>query len=319
MTSQAPVDWTPMIVGFIAGMLSRLISLRTGRTHYPGFPSGWISQFSLGVIASIIGAAIIVSLKGKEFTAATFLTLAATQFRDVRNTERKTLEAEERLIIVERGSGYIEGLALTYEARNYVAMLVALATSVVAALAGAWLGALAGAVFIAVGEFVMRGPSVGQFLEVRQVPIRFEKQSLLYAGDVMMMEVGLSHSRQRWSERGVGLELVPKNPRGQAVLWSIAQRQAIAHEAAAAVGAQKDIGYPEQSPLVRMEMPQASGKAALAIIPLDPDVPKLIRAVQRTPVLELNKWSKMASPVLLEKRRGGAQETPPGQASGQGG
>jgi uncharacterized membrane protein YeaQ/YmgE (transglycosylase-associated protein family) len=316
MTAQAPVNWTPMIIGFTAGMISRLLALRIGRTHYPGFPSGWVSQLALGVIASLIGAAIIVALKGKEFTAATFLTLAATQFRDVRNTERKTLEAEERLIIVERGSGYIEGLALTYEARNYVAMLVALATSVVAEVGGPVWGAVSGAVFIATGELIMRGPTVGRFLEVREVPLRFEKQSLLYAGDVMMMEVGLAHSRQRWLERGVGLELVPKNPRGQAVLWSIAQRQAIAHEAAAAVGAQKDIGYPEQSPLVRMEMPQASGKAALAIIPIDRDVKKLVRAVEGTPVLELNKWSKMASPVLLKERQGNA-EPPASRAAGQ--
>jgi uncharacterized membrane protein YeaQ/YmgE (transglycosylase-associated protein family) len=115
-----------MIVGFIAGFISRVISLKSGRCHYPGYPAGYVSQLALAVIAAMIGSSVITSLVSKQFTAATFLTLAATQFRDVRNTERKTLEQEKQLLLVSRGPGYIEGIAITYEARNYLAMLVAL-------------------------------------------------------------------------------------------------------------------------------------------------------------------------------------------------
>lgn len=299
MQSSGPINWTPMIVGFAAGFLSRLLALRTGRTHYPGFPSGYVSQLALAVIAAMIGSSITVALAGKEFTAATFLTLAATQFRDVRNTERKTLEAEESLILVGRGASYIEGIAVTYEARNFLSMLVALATTAVTQFVNLGVGIAAGIVFVLVGERFMSGPRIGDVCDVKPAPIRFEKGSLLYAGDVMMMEVGLKGSRERYLQHGLAVELIPKNLRGQAALWNVAQRQAIAHEAAAAVGVQKDVGYPEQTPLCRMEMPNATGKAGLTIIPVDKDIDRLIRAIKNTPVLESGKWSKlpMTNPI----------------------
>ncbi|MCY0908337.1 MAG: YIEGIA family protein [Sulfobacillus thermotolerans] len=301
MSSSGPINWTPMIVGFTAGFLSRLISLRSGRTHYPGYPSGYISQIALAVIAAMIGSSILTSLLGKEFTAATFLTLAATQFRDVRNTERKTLEQEEHLILVSRGAGYIEGIAITYEARNYLAMLVALLGSALTLAGGLTVGIIGSVIVLIISEIFMSGKRVGDLIDVQPAKISFDKGSLLYAGDVMMMEVGLPHSRERYEKEGLAVVLTPKDERGQAILWNVSQRQAITYEAAAAVGAQKDIGYPEQSPLCRMEMPAGTGKAGLSILPVDRDMAKLIKAIKNTPVLESDKWSKMSSPVLKRK------------------
>lgn len=293
----APIDWTPMIIGFIAGFISRLISLRSRRDHYPGYPSGYISQFALGIIAAMVGSSIITALVGKQFTAATFLTLAATQFRDVRTTERATLTAEEKLILVPRGAGYIEGIAITYEARNYGAMLVALVTSTAAAFL-TWIpGIIVGILSIVLAQRLMQGQTIGDILEVRASKISFEKESLLYAGDVMLMEVGLPHTRQRWMEDGLAVELIPKNPRGQAALWNVSQRQAMTHVAASAVGVQKDVGYPDQSPLCRMELPHPSGKAGLGILPVHRDMDRLIDAIKATPVLESGKWSKLSNTV----------------------
>ncbi|MCL5115747.1 MAG: YIEGIA family protein [Firmicutes bacterium] len=292
--STPPINWDPMIIGFVAGFLSRILYLRSGKSHYPGYPSGYISQVALAIIAALIGSSIIVSLLGKEFTAATFLTLAATQFRDVRTTERQTLEKEESLILVGRGAGYIEGIAITYEARNFLAMLVALASSLVAE----WndiAGIIAALVFIIVGEKFMSGPRIGQLIDVKPADLRFEKGTLLYVGPVMMMEVGLPDSRERYRSQGLGVILTPKNPRGEAALWNISQRQAIAHEAAVAVGVQKDVGYPEQGTLCRMDMPKGTGSAGLTIIPVERDIDKLIRAIEQTPVLESGKWSRMVN------------------------
>ncbi|MCL5971679.1 MAG: YIEGIA family protein [Firmicutes bacterium] len=300
-SSSAPIDWSPMVIGFAAGFISRLVSIRTGRTHYPGYPSGYISQLALAIIAAMIGASVIVSLVGKEFTAATFLTLAATQFRDVRSTERKTLEQEEHLILVGRGAGYIEGIAITYEARNYLAMMVALVTSIVTQYIGVVIGGVVGIIAIIIGEIYMSGPKVGDMIEVEPAKIHFEKGSLLYVGDVMMMEVGLPHSRERYQKEGMGVLLTPKGRRGQSVLWNVAQRQAISHEAAAAVGTQKDVGYPEQTPLCRMDMPKGSGRAGLSILPVEHNMEALIKAIKNTPVLESGKWSAVTSPVLNRK------------------
>lgn len=293
MSASAPINWTPMIVGFLAGLTSRILYLRSGRSHYPGYPSGYISQVALAIIAAMIGSSIVVSLVGKQFTAATFLTLAATQFRDVRTTERKTLEQEEGLLLVARGPGYIEGIAITYEARNFLAMLVALATSFATFFGHLIIGIVAGIVFLIIGEMFMSGPNLGELVDVEETPLRFEKGTLLYAGPVMLMEVGLPDSRERFMQDGIGILLKPRGPRGESVLWNISQRQAISHEAATAVGVQKDVGYPEQTPLCRMEMPAGNGTAGLAIIPVDHDVDSLIRAIKAVPVLESGKWSRM--------------------------
>ena len=290
--STPPVNWDPMIAGFIAGFLSRVLYLKSGQTHNPGYPSGYIIQIAIGVISAMIGSIVIVALIGKEFTAATFLTLAATQFFKLRDDERQTLDKEEQLILVGRGAGYIEGIALTYEARNFLAMLVALATSLVAE----WniiAGIVGGIVFIVFGEMYMSGPRVGELIDVEPTELSFEKGTLLYAGPVMMMEVGLADSRQRYLKEGLAVLLTPRSTRGEAVLWNIAQRQAISHQAAVAVGVQKDVGYPEQTPLCRMEMPQGTGKAALTIIPVERDIDNLIKAIRNTPVLESGKWSRL--------------------------
>lgn len=288
----APINWDPMIVGFIAGFVSRLLALRSGRSHQPGYPSSYVIQIAIGVIAAMIGSSVIVSLVGKQFTAATFLTLAATQFFDVRNNERQTLQQEENLILVPRGAGFIEGIAITYEARNFLGMLVALATSLVTQ----WnllFGIIGGIVFLIIGEVFMSGPKVGDLVDVEPAEIKFEKGTLLYVGPVMLMEVGLADSRQRFLEQGMGVILKAKDFRGESVLWNIAQRQAISHQAAVTVGVQKDVGYPEQTPLCRMAMPQGTGQAGLAIIPVERDMENLIKAIKNTPVLESGKWSKM--------------------------
>lgn len=300
-SSSISINWTPMIVGFVAGLISRLFSLKTGTTHYPGYPSGYISQLALAVIAAMIGSSVLIALIGKQFTAATFLTLAATQFRDVRNTERQTLAQEEKLILVSRGPGYIEGIAITYEARNYLAMLVALLTSAITMVGGLVIGVIGAVIVVIIGEIFMSGQHLGDIVDVEPAKIWFDKGSLLYVGDVMMMEVGLPHPRDRYEKEGLGVVLTPKNERGQAVLWNISQRQAISYEAAAAVGVQKDVGYPEQTPLCRMAMPAGTGKAGLSILPVDHDMNKLIRAIKRTPVLESSKWNRMTSPVLNRK------------------
>lgn len=297
-----PINWDPMIIAFIAGFISRVLYLRSGRSHNPGYPSGYISQIALAVIAALIGSSIIVSLLGKEFTAATFLTLAATQFFNVRSNERKTLQEEENLILVGRGAGYIEGISITYEARNFLAMLISLATSLIAEW-NDWAGIIAGIVFIVFGEMYMSGPRVGEVIDVEPAECWFSKGSLLFVGPVMLMEVGLPGPRQRYLNQGMGVLLKPRDGRGESVLWNVAQRQAIAHEAAAAVGVQKDVGYPEQSVICRMDMPGGTGSAGLAIIAVEQDMDKLIKAIKNVPVLESSKWSKLRNSKNIRQQK----------------
>ncbi|MCG5015123.1 YIEGIA domain-containing protein, partial [Collinsella aerofaciens] len=54
----------------------------------------------------------------------TFLALAASQFRDVRNMERNTLNELDQYELVPRGKTYIEGIAIVFEGRNYLVIFV---------------------------------------------------------------------------------------------------------------------------------------------------------------------------------------------------
>ena len=303
----APVHWPVIIFAFLFGFVYRVLTLRSDYRHYPSYPAGYIDHLALGGIAAFIGAVFIPALAAKNFTASTFLTLAATQFRDVRTTERNTLNAEEQLALVTRGPGYIEGIAKTFEERNYLAMIVAIAVGLVMTLMHGVLGILAGIVVGIIAVYIAikfsSGIKVGDVVDVTPAKVHFEKGSLLFVEDVMLMEVGLPHPRQRYEKDGMGFVLTPKNPRGQGILWDLAQRQAIAHDVAAIVGVQKDVGYPEQTPLVRMAMPAASGKAALVILPIDHDVERLMQAIRSVPVLEASKGNALVSKVLREKGR----------------
>lgn len=119
----------PIIAGVIAGIATRLYMLKTDYRQYPTYVHGKVIHIALGLIAAGLGAIIMPALLQEEFTAITFLTLAATQFRDVRNMERNTLTQMDSYELVSRGSTYIEGIAIAFESRNYIVIFTALLTT----------------------------------------------------------------------------------------------------------------------------------------------------------------------------------------------
>ena len=124
------IEYTPAILcGVIAGTVTRVLMLRTDTRQYPTRLHGKIIHIAMGLIAAALGAIAIPSILKKDFSAITFLTLAATQFRDVRNMERNTLQQLDGYELVPRGNTYIEGIALVFESRNYLAMLTSFVTT----------------------------------------------------------------------------------------------------------------------------------------------------------------------------------------------
>src|SRR5262245_33410102 len=103
-----------ILLGVLFGITSRMIMLRTDYRQYPTYPHGRSSHISLGVIAAALGAVAVPALDKKDFTAITFLSLAAQQFRDVRKMERETLSKIDSMELVPRGSTYIEGIAMVF-------------------------------------------------------------------------------------------------------------------------------------------------------------------------------------------------------------
>ncbi len=109
------IEYTPAILcGVIAGTVTRVLMLRTDTRQYPTRLHGKIIHIAMGLIAAALGAIAIPSILKKDFSAITFLTLAATQFRDVRNMERNTLQQLDGYELVPRGNTYIEGIALVF-------------------------------------------------------------------------------------------------------------------------------------------------------------------------------------------------------------
>ncbi len=103
--------------------------LRTDYRQFPGYPQGYSVHLSLGFIAAALGAIAPPAIVNGDLAAASFLALAATQFREVRSAERETLRNLEETELVPRGPAYIEGIARVFETRNYLAMLTGLGAS----------------------------------------------------------------------------------------------------------------------------------------------------------------------------------------------
>lgn len=274
---------TAIVTGTLVGTLARVLLLRLDYRQYPGYPHGCITHLSLGFIASALGAVAVPAILEPDYTAFTFLALAAQQFREIRNMERKTLENLEDTWLVNRGKDYIEGIARTFEARNYLVMLAAFFTSLAHQIAGLPGAIGLGIILIFFSVTFKSGESVGDICEVIPARVHF-KNSLLYVGDINFMSVGLKEMRDKIARDALGVIIKPKDSDARATLSNVGQRMAIAHTAALILGTKKDVDIPEFTPLVRKD--PDSGKVALYIVPVEKDMDALIAAVNRTPVLE---------------------------------
>ena len=106
-------------IGIIIGMLSRLIMLHLEQKQYPTEPNILLSQLVLAFVASSLGALLVPALIERSYTSITFLSLAAQQFRQVRDNRRDTLQKLEDVQLIQRGNAFIEEISRTYEVRNY--------------------------------------------------------------------------------------------------------------------------------------------------------------------------------------------------------
>lgn len=281
-----------VVMGSLSGTLARWLMLRIDYRQYPSYPQGLTIHMALGAVAAFLGAVVAPAVAAREFAAASFVALAATQFREVRDMERQTLLNLEGSELVPRGAAYIEGIARVFEARNYLAMLTGLGASCAVVIAGAvgvglWESVLlAAAVSLAAGLLIkggVEGPHVGDLAHAEIVPIEFDGPLLTVAG-VVVMNIGLAEVRERYLREGLAVLLRPKNPDASATLANIGQRQAIAHDASTLVGITKELDEPYFTPLVRRD--GRSGNVVLTIVPAHKDPEALLEAVRRVPVLE---------------------------------
>ena len=269
--------------GVALGVLIRYFLLKRDYRQYPSYPHGVITHLSMAFIASVIGAIAIPALMEEEYTAVTFLALAATQFREVRGMERIMLEELDKTNLVPRGPDYIEGIARVFEARNYLVMFAALLIGGATCWGNIFYGLVVGFFAFLISQKLMGGKVLGDIARVREGKVFFEGPNL-YVEGIHIMNLGMEKVRKSYLERALGVIIEPYNDDGRATLANNGQRIAIAHDAAALMGIYKDLDTPEFTPIVRRDLD--TGRLALIITPLEKDIEYLLEAVKKVPVLE---------------------------------
>lgn len=276
-------DLTAILAGTVFGFAARIMMLRTDYRQYPTYRHGKVIHIALGFIAALLGAVAIPALKENNYTAVTFLALAAQQFRDVRNMERQTLTQLDCMELVPRGSAYIEGIAMVFEGRNYLVIFTALLTSLGTVWINLWVGLALGLISLIIDHFFMSGHQLKDIAEVKEGELRFEGENV-YINQIYIMNVGLTSSREIIAKRAVGLIIKPKNKDSSVTLGNLGQRQAILHDTSIILGVYLDSGEPSFVPLIKRDM--ETGELGVLLLPDDRDPARAIEVVKRVPVLE---------------------------------
>ncbi len=273
----------PIVLGIIIGTSTRIYMLRTDYRQYPTYLHGKIIHIALGFIAAGLGTLAVPSILKEDFTAVTFLTIAASQFREVRNMERNTLTELDSLELVPRGKTYIEGIAIAFESRNYLVIFTSLVTTLGYLLANIWVGLIAGVIAFFISKILMAGGKLEDIVDVEYAEPRFEGAGL-YVDNIYIMNIGLPERREEVLRYGMGFILKPKNFDARSTIANLGQRQAILHDVSTALGVYRDSGTPALVPLAKRDLDD--GRIGVFILPQERDVEKAIEVIGKVPTLE---------------------------------
>ncbi|MBE3570612.1 MAG: YIEGIA domain-containing protein [Bacillales bacterium] len=273
----------PVIFGVVAGTLTRIYMLKTDYRQYPTYLHGKIIHISMGFIASALGSVAIPAIMEKDFTAITFLTLAASQFRDVRNMERNTLTTIDQLELVPRGTTYIEGIAVAFESRNYLVILTSFTTTLLYILFHFYAAIIGAFICLLISRNLMSGGKLGDIVHIEYVEPHV-KGAGLYVGDIYIMNIGLPERQKEVLKYGMGFILTPKNFNARTTIANLGQRQAILHDISTALGVIRDSGTPALVPLAKRDL--NNGQVAVFVLPQEKNKEKAIRILKEVPTLE---------------------------------
>lgn len=196
----ATSDLRTIITAIIIGTLARIITLKEDFRQYPSYPNGYLIHLITGFVAASLGAVALPALLSKNFIAVTFLTLAIQQFRDVRKMEKESLNDLEETEFTYRGKAYIDGIAKTFEARNYFSLVVALVTSITIKIVPVkgWVSIIIG---IAVGLIslfflirISKGKTIGDIAQVKTGKIEVKGSELFVDKIEKVSETGENES-----------------------------------------------------------------------------------------------------------------------------
>lgn len=290
----------PVLYGLATGVIARLYMLRTDYRQYPTYLHGKIIHISLGVIAAGLGTIAIPALLEEEYTAITFLTLAASQFRDVRNMERNTLTELDSYELVSRGKTYIEGIAVAFESRNYLVIFASMATTLTYVLFGIY-AALGVTALVIIGcRILMDGGRLGEIVNIEYAEPHFDGAGL-YVGDIYIMNIGIPDKQELILKYGMGFILTPKDFNAMTTIANIGQRQAILHDVSTALGVYTDTGEPSLTPLAKRDLDD--GRLGVFVLPQVKNIDAAIKIIEIVPILENAVRMPTKRQVKEEERR----------------
>ena len=293
------------VVALTIGVLSRIIMLNLDKKQYPTQPNLILTQMVLAFVASALGALVVPALIAKSYTSITFLSLAAEQFRKVRENRRDSLQNLEDIQLVKRGSAFIEEIARTYEVRNYMCILTSFMTIALHYLlikdfnftsnVSLTVSAIFGIALALVMKKLLTRKSIEDIADVREVKISFVDEFIMQVGDLKgITNVGLESERERYLSKGVGIEIIPKdkNYTNASILYDPGQRQAIVYNIYSRMGLLREDDEPAFVPLPRRNPKNES--IILAYIPIERDPQKVIQAIKSCPILSSAKGKNLS-------------------------
>jgi uncharacterized protein len=273
----------PIFFGVIVGTLTRIYMLRTDYRQYPTYLHGKIIHIALGFIAAGLGTVAVPAMLEEEYTAITFLTIAASQFREVRNMERNTLTELDSYELVPRGKTYIEGIAIAFESRNYLVIFTSLASTFAYIFINIWAGIVAAIASIIISKYLMAGGMLKDIVDIDYVEPKFEGAGL-YVDNIYIMNIGLPERQEEVLRYGMGFILKPKNFNARTTIANLGQRQAILHDVSNALGVYRDSGTPALVPLAKRDL--NDGRVGVFILPQEKNVEKALKIIGLVPTLE---------------------------------
>ncbi|WP_411679399.1 YIEGIA family protein [Clostridium thailandense] len=278
-----------ILIPVLCGTLARYLTLIVDYRQYPSYPNGYLIHLVTGFISSGIGAIAIPALLEKNFEAITFLFLATEQFRDVRRIEKESLQSLDDVEHVFRGEVYIDGIAKTFEARNYFALLVSFITSLTMhivphkiILINIIFGILSGVITLYILKNFSKGKAVEDIADISLAKITV-KNSDLYVDDIFVTNhLGTDKSRELVQDNGIAAIIRPKEEHFNRILNHNGQRQAIIFETCRVLGL-KRYHYTRRD--------YETGRIAVVMVPIIYDEGAFIETIKKTPLLESIKKS----------------------------
>jgi hypothetical protein len=238
----------------------------------------------MGMVASALGAVAIPALLAKDFVAVTFLSLAIQQFREIRKQEKESLEKLEHTEFSKRGDAYIDGIAKTYEARNYISFVTAFTTVLVLKIVSAKSFAVNLLIAVIVGlasvyllKLLTKGKRVGDICSVNEGKIEIKGSELYVDGLFITNTLGTDRSRELFMQEGVAFVIKPNQEKSRITLDNIGQRQAILFEAIRSFGV-KRYKFTRRN--------YREGFVVIAFVPIIRDPAAIVNVIRQTPILE---------------------------------